>query len=129
MESRRTARLQEGLSSLDIGAVYAYADAFSSAVMTDDRDLIATYLREQLEGSFTNLLDALSKPIQDAEILSVNALAPAEFSCREPEEYVSVTRFSGLQEEVLLRAIWSESPRQLQMRIAQIVERKSLASS
>lgn len=112
---------------MDIGAVYAYADACSSAVMSDDRDLISTYLRERLEGNFTRLLDALSGPIKGSEILSVNPLASAEFDRDEPEEYVSVTRFSGLQEEVLLRAIWSESPRQLQMRTAQIVERKGVA--
>jgi hypothetical protein len=55
-------------------------------------------------------------------------VGPSDFGCSEPEEYVSLTRFAGSQEEVVLRAIWSESPHQLLMRKAQIVERKALAA-
>jgi hypothetical protein len=110
---------------VDVGAVHAYAEGFSGAVVIDDRDLIATYLREPLEGDFTIILDALSGPLKESEILAVNPLGPSDFSCSEPDEYVSLTRFSGLQEEVLLRAIWSESPHQLLMRKAQVVERKA----
>jgi hypothetical protein len=110
---------------MDVGAVHAYAEGFSSAVVIDDRDLIATYLREPLEGDFTIILNGLSGPLKTSEILTVNALESSDFSCPEPEEYVSLTRFSGLQEEVLLRAIWSESPHQLLMRKAQVVERKA----
>jgi hypothetical protein len=48
-----------------VGAVHAYAEGFSSAVIIDDRDLIATYLHEPLEGDFTIILDALSGPLKD----------------------------------------------------------------
>jgi hypothetical protein len=110
---------------VDVGAVYAYAEGFGSAVVIDDRDLIATYLRGPLKGDFTIVLDALSGPLEDSEILTVSPFGSSDFSCSGPEEYVSLTRFSGLQEEVMLRAIWSENSHQLVMRKAQVVERKA----
>jgi hypothetical protein len=45
------------------------------------RSVIATYLREPLEGDFAIILDALSGPLRDSEILAVNPLGPSDFGC------------------------------------------------
>jgi hypothetical protein len=106
--------------------VHAYADGFALALISDDRDLIATYLREDLESNVTVMLDALSGPIEEAEVLTVSQLDFAEFpNPLDRSEFFSVTRLSGAREEVTLRTVWTQSSRQLLIRTAQIVERKA----
>lgn len=124
MASRRTVPVQEGISQLDVGAVYAYADGFASAVVTGDSDLIASYLCEDLEPEVAALLDALWGPIEKAEVLTVNPLDSAEFpSDSNGLDFSSLTRLWGMREEVLLRSVWMESHQQLLMRDVRIVER------
>lgn len=116
--------MQEGISQLDVGAVYAYADGFASAVVTGDSDLIASYLCEDLEPEVAALLDALWGPIEKAEVLTVNPLDSAEFpSDSNGLDFSSLTRLWGMREEVLLRSVWMESHQQLLMRDVRIVER------
>lgn len=98
-------------------AVLGYADGFAHAVVVNDQDLIASYLCEDLEARASGIFDAVSRPIEEAVVLEV--------SPPRSEESMSLTRFSGPGEEVLLRAIWIESRQQLLMRTAQIVERKA----
>jgi hypothetical protein len=130
IDGRSGERLRKAFD-LDVGAVYAYADAFAHAVLDDDEDvlgnslllngetnvpdLVASYFSEKLKGNVVGLLRRLPRPLDEAEILSVTP--PLGSS-----ECVSVTRFSGPQEGVLFRAVWIESENQLRMEAAQIVE-------
>jgi hypothetical protein len=125
MASRGTARLQERFN-LDVGAARAYADGFASALVSNDRELIASYLCEDLEPNVTVMLDTLWGPIEEAEVLIVNRLDHAEFSYTPDKlDFLSVTRLSARREDVTLRTVWTQTSRQLLIRTAQIVERKA----
>lgn len=118
---------------MDVGAVYAYADGFARALLTEDEEVsgnllpsaqepsaievVASYLGEELRGSLAGLLETLPQPIEAAEVLTV---IPA----LESGECVSVTRFAGRDEDVLLRAVWIERENEVLMQSAQVVARR-----
>jgi hypothetical protein len=116
--------------------VLEYAIDFAHAFVQRNQDLITAYLCSDIEASVKKvvgercvdlgvdrigLIDVLSGPITEAEVLNVvNGI--------ELGEFVSITRFSGPQEEMLLRALWIERLSQPLMRVAHIVERKGAAT-
>jgi hypothetical protein len=117
---------KKGLQLLDVGAVHAYADGFASALISDDRELIATYLCEDQETNISVLLDALSGPIEEAEVLIVDRLECTEFPYTSAgSDFLSVTRLSGTREDVTLRTVWTQTWHQPLIRKAQIVERNA----
>jgi hypothetical protein len=126
MAPRRTARLQERFPALDVGAVHAYADGFALALISDDRELIASYLCEDQEPNLAVMLDTLSGPIEEAEVLVVDQLEPTEFPYTSGRpDFLSVIRLLGTLEDLTLRTVWTQTSRQLLIRTAQIVERNA----
>lgn len=117
---------------LDLGTVYAYADAFANALLADDEDVVGNSLRPTVGGevseaiagylceepSLVGALQLLPRPIERAEVLSVSPPL-------EGDECIVVTKVSGPHEEALLRAVWIQSGIQPLIRSAQILERRS----
>jgi hypothetical protein len=108
---------------MDVGEVLSYANAFSHAVIAQDKDLIASYLCEEAQANLNGQLDFLS-PTEMAEVLSVAPLGD-EYHPLVAEEFVTVTNFWGAHEEFQLRAVWIQNPHQLLMRRLQVIERKA----
>jgi hypothetical protein len=105
---------------MDIGEVRAFAEAFSHAVIAKDRDLINSYLCEEVEASLNGELDQLQ--LEKSEVLVVSA--PGEkFSPLAINEFVVLTVFWGRREEVVIRTRWIQDPHLLQVRSLEIVER------
>jgi hypothetical protein len=117
---------------LDLGTVYAYADAFSNALLAEDEDVFGSSLRPSLGGgvpeaiagylcdepSIVVALELLPRPIERTELLSVSPPV-------EGDECISVIRVMGEREEVLLQAVWIESGIQPLIESVQILERKA----
>jgi hypothetical protein len=131
MNRRRLVGARKG-SGLDLGTVYAYADAFAKALTEHDVDVVGNSLHpdserqvpEEIAGylgedpSITGVLQMLPRPIEKAEVLSVS-LPLGSDRC------ISLIRLSGSGEEVRLQAVWRESGTQPLIESAQIVEPRS----
>jgi hypothetical protein len=101
---------------LEVETVLECARGFARAVEAEDRDLISSYLSEQLKGVIAEVLGGLPRPIRTTEVLNVTP--------PEDERCTSLTRFCGFRGGVLLRALWTEpQPQQLLIRRTQIVDR------
>jgi hypothetical protein len=57
--------LQEG-ARLEVEALLTYGNEFAQALASEERDLIASYLTEELEPSVSKILDAIPRPVQEA---------------------------------------------------------------
>jgi hypothetical protein len=112
---------------MDTGEVFALAEDFSRAVIAHDKDLINSYLCEELEATLEGQLDGLSR-LDKAEVEFVGPLSNKR-TRRPAEEFDSITSFWGPHESVVLRTVWTQDPHQLLIRTLQIVERTPAVTS
>jgi hypothetical protein len=110
---------------VDTGEVLSFANGFSHAVISSDKNLIATYCCKDVEADLQEKLASLA-PLEMAKVLIVTPLGD-RFDATSAREFVSVTNLWGRQEEVLLRAVWVQDPQQLLIRRLEIMDRKPTA--
>jgi hypothetical protein len=106
---------------LDAADVLSYGEAFANAVVTQDQDLVTSYLSEELENQLMGDLEVLYRS-QDAEVRAVVPLGDEEFQPLTGDEFVTITSFWTGDETVLVRAVWAQTPHQLVIRTMQILE-------
>lgn len=99
---------------MDIGTVGAYAAGFARAMVSDDSELIASYILQELEEDISEVLAMVPRPVEHAEVLTVTT--PRFKQCE------SLTEFSGPCGETLLQAIWTEPHEQLIIQEVRIID-------
>lgn len=107
---------------MDIGELLSFANAFSHAIVSADRDLIASYVCEEAEADLDDQLGILP-PLDMAKVLLVTPLGDTSRPL-SAKEFVSVINFWGKRDEVLLRAVWVQNAHQPLVRKLQVVECK-----
>jgi hypothetical protein len=106
---------------LDAADVLSYGEAFANAVVTHDKDLVTSYLSEELETHLTGDLEVLFRS-RDAEVRVVVPLGDEDFQPLMASEFVTITSFWTGDETVLVRAVWVQTLHQLVIRTMQILE-------
>jgi hypothetical protein len=111
---------------MDIGEVRAFAEAFSHAVIVNDKDLINSYLCKEVEASLNGQLDQLQ--LERAEVLVVSQCSE-DVSPLAATDVVVLTAFWSPREEVVMRTTWIQDPHRLQIRSLEIVDRARTRAS
>jgi hypothetical protein len=106
---------------LDAANVLSYGEAFANAVVTQDQDLVTSYLSEELETQLIGDLEVLFRS-QDAEVRVVVPLGDEDAQPLTASEFVTITSFWTGDETVLVRAVWVQTLHQLVIRSLQILE-------
>jgi hypothetical protein len=109
---------------MDWQEVFAHAEGFARAVEERNINLITSYLSEEQETKVIGLLDSCDGPFHESEVLTVNPLESDSLpSNPERWNYFAMVSLSGPEEEIILRTEWRESPQQLLISDACIVNR------
>jgi hypothetical protein len=83
--------------------------------------MVASYLAPERAADIEELLATIPRPITATEIVMV-ASVPAGYSPEEsPEEFVSITEFSGPRGGALLYCRWIANDARVVIRLVQIV--------
>ena len=109
---------------MDWVEVFSHAEGLIHSLEGDDRDLIASYLAEDLEADFMSIIESIPRPITEGEVLTVTPVDAGYLpSDAGALQYSSVIWLLTPKGELLLSTIWEATHHRLLLSSATILER------
>jgi hypothetical protein len=92
----------------DVAGVIAEAAAYAAAIVAGDTKRAGVYLLEGAKAAMATVLEALPKPVEGAEVVSLTV--------PDSGRSTTLTRFAGGGDSVLVLAVWVETATGLMIR-------------